>query len=351
MSTHSSTNAFVKPGAEGLLSPLMPWLTNPYVSEIMVNAPQEVFIEQHGCMMRHEVPELTPLYLQRLFQMIANESKQRLDEEHPLLSGNLYNGCRVQLVIPPVSIHHTLAIRKTATNHLTLDDYESQGFYRMMQPVGLSATKPLDSQDHTRELLSLYQARRWNDFIKLAVVCRKNIIISGGTSSGKTTYLKACLEAIDSDERIIMLEDTRELVTPHVNQVSLLASKGNQGKALVDMQMLLQSTLRLRPDRLIMGEIRGKEIMDFVMACSTGHEGSITSIHANNPQIAMQRMVQMYKQNNVPSMRDEEIRDELNNVIDIIIQLTKRNNQRIALYCYYKEAHALNAMKLRGVAA
>lgn len=107
------------------------------------------------------------------------------------------------------------------------------------------------------------------------------------------------------------------------------------------MQTLLQATLRLRPDRLIMGEIRGKEIMDFVMACSTGHEGSMTSIHANNPHIAMHRMVQMYKQNNVPSMRDEEIQEELNSVIDIILQVNKTKSQRMAVSFYYKGAQAL----------
>jgi type IV secretion system protein VirB11 len=330
--------SFVKPGAEGLLSPLMPWLMNPHVSELMINSPRELFVETHGQMNCHQVPELTPLYLQRLFQMIANESNQRLDEAHPLLSGNLYNGLRVQLITPPVSLHHTLAIRKASTTHLTLDDYESQGFYKSMRPFELNHNINNLMDEHDLKLLQFYKAQRWHEFIKMAVARRKNIIVSGGTSSGKTTYLKACLEAIALDERLILLEDTRELKTPHPNQVSLLASKGNQGKASVDMQTLLQATLRLRPDRLIMGEIRGAEIMDFVMACSTGHEGSITSIHANNPRIAMHRMVGLYKQNNVPSMRDEEIRAELNSVIDIIIQVHKTKTQREAIYCYYKEA-------------
>lgn len=338
MSQPASNIAFVKPGVEGLLSPLMPWLNNPEVSEVMINAPQEVFVEIRGTMTRHVVPVLTPLYLQRLFQMIANESNQRLDEAHPLLSGNLYNGCRVQLIIPPVSVHHTLAIRKSSIAHLSLDDYESHRFYQRIKPVGLSPLGHDALNSAEQELLHLYQAGYWSAFIKLALACRKTIIISGGTSSGKTTYLKACLEAIDAKERIILLEDTRELVTPHINHVALLASKGNQGKAFVDMQTLVQATLRLRPDRLIMGEIRGKEIMDFVTACSTGHEGSMTSIHANDPHMAMNRMVQMYKQNNVPSMRDEEIREELHSVIDIILQINKTQSQRLAMYCYYKGA-------------
>lgn len=331
-------SSFVKPGVEGLLSPLEAWLHHPRVSEIMINAPGEVFIECEGSMTRHEIPAFTSLYLQRLFQLIANESNQRLDDAHPLLSGSLYNGFRVQLVMPPTSLQYTLAIRKPSTVHLSLDDYASKGFYSAMRAFSLKspAHEFYEACDH--ELLRLYHKGLWHEFIQLAVSCRKNIVVSGGTSSGKTTFLNACIGAIPQEERIIVLEDTRELKITHPNQVSLLASKGNQGKACVDMQALLQASLRLRPDRIIMGEIRGREILDFVMACSTGHEGSMTSIHANNPQIAMQRMIGMYKQNNIPSMRDDEIRAELNSVIDIIIQVYKTANGRQGIYCYFKAA-------------
>ena len=332
------SSSFVKPGVEGLLSPLMPWLTDARVSEIMMNSPREVFVERDGHMSRHDVSALTPLYAQRLFQMIANESNQRLDDEHPLLSGNLYDGTRVQLITPPVSLYHTLSIRKASVKPLALQDYENVGFYQALLPFHANDDSVALTDEIDRELLALYTAGHWNAFIHRAIDARKNIVISGGTSSGKTTYLNACLKAIDVSERLILLEDTRELTVPHANHVALLASKGGQGKASVDMQTLLQATLRLRPDRIIMGEIRGREIMDFVMACSTGHEGSITSIHANNPRIAMLRMVQLYKQNNVPSMRDEEIRAELNSVIDIILQVGKTAKGRVAQSCYYKGA-------------
>lgn len=337
MSQAALRPSFIKSGAEGLLSPLMPWLTDATVSEIMVNAPREVFVEKKGVMYRHEVEELTPLYLQRLFQMIANESNQRLNDEHPLLSGTLYNGTRIQLIIPPVSVHHTMSIRKTSVQPLTLHDYKERGFYSSLLPFHFN-DNPTHIPLEELELQRLYTERSWDRFIQQAITARKNIVISGGTSSGKTTYLNACLQAIDVSERIVLLEDTLELMVPHANHVSLLASKGEQGRAKVDMQMLLQATLRLRPDRIIMGEIRGREIMDFVMACSTGHEGSITSIHANNPLIAMLRMVQMYKQNNVPSMRDEDIRAELHSVIDIILQVGKTAEGRGAISCYYKGA-------------
>ena len=329
---------FVKPGAEGLLSPLQPWLTDPDVAEIMINAPGEVFVERRGKITQHQLTMLTPLYLQRLFQFIANEAQQRLDETNPMLAGNLFDGSRVQLVIPPISSHHTLTIRRQSIRALTLTDYSAKNFYQHLQAVTQLNNTEAFTGDYEQELLTLYQQKQWDPFIKLAIACRKTIVISGGTSSGKTTFLNACLQEIDHSERLILLEDTRELVAPHANMVSLLAANSEQSKAKVNMQQLVQCSLRLRPDRLIMGEIRGREIMDFISACATGHEGSFTSIHANNPYIAMLRMVQMYKQNNVPSMRDEEIRTELNSVIDIILQLNKTKNGRIAKYCYYKAA-------------
>lgn len=338
LSSNERLSPFIKPGVEGLLNPLHPWLNDAQVSEIMINAPGEVFIEKEGEMTQFKVPELTSLYIKRLFQMIANESQQTLDEQHPILAGTLYNGARVQLILPPISRHHTLAIRKASIKQLALDEYQTQGFYQGLLPFYMQSLKSHCQNRDEEKLLDLFQQQDWNEFVKTAIAQRKNIVISGGTSSGKTTFLNACLAAIDKRERVISLEDTRELIIPHANQVSLLTSKESPGKPLIEMQTLLQATLRLRPDRIIMGEIRGKEIMDFVGACSTGHEGSIATIHANNPQIALQRMIQLYKQNNVPSMRDEEIAAELHSVIDIIIQVNKTAYGRQAVSCYYKQA-------------
>jgi type IV secretion system protein VirB11 len=186
------------------------------------------------------------------------------------------------------------------------------------------------------KLSYLYKTKNYAEFIKLAISLRKNIVISGGTSSGKTTYLNACIKYIPKDQRLILLEDTRELKISHDNYVSLLASKGEQSRANITMQDLVQCALRLRPDRIIMGEIRGKEIMDFVSACSTGHDGSLTSIHANSPTGAFMRMVQLYKLNCVPSMRDDEILSQLKSVIDIVIQLNKTPRGRCVGGVYFK---------------
>jgi type IV secretion system protein VirB11 len=172
---------------------------------------------------------------------------------------------------------------------------------------------------------------------------KKTIVISGGTSSGKTTFLNACLRQISLDERLVILEDTREIDTPHPNQLQLLASKGEQGVAKVTMQDLVQASLRLRPDRIIVGEIRGREILDFLAAASTGHDGSMTSIHANNPEIAFMRMAQMYKLNNVPSMTDDDIYRELKAVIDVIVQLEKAAEGRQVQSIFYRYGHVSSA--------
>ena len=334
--------ALFKPGSEGLLSPFLPWLVDKAVSEILVNKPQEVFIEKQGKMTRYELPILTALHLKRLFIFIANENGQALRQEQPMLSGNLYDGSRVQLVIPPAAQHYTLSIRRKSIAQMTLTQYGQTPFFNSANAFTLH-DKSVDYQEESeRTLLELYKQSAWQAFISLAIKLKKNIVVSGGTSSGKTTFLNACIQEIAADERLITLEDTFELEPPHTNCVRLLApKKSSETEPGVCMQDLVQCALRLRPDRILMGEIRGKEILDFVSACATGHEGSLTSIHANNPRIAMMRMIQLYKLNNVPSMRDEAILNELQSVIDIIIQLKKTEHGRVVSCVYYKGAESL----------
>lgn len=327
------------PGSEGLLAPLTQFLSDPQVSEILVNKPQEVWIEKEGALQSHPVEALTEAHLVRLFQLIANENKQRLSKETPLLSGSLLDGSRVQLCLPPTAKYPALSIRRKVVRHFTLENYSEQNFYQNVKKADIESKSLKDLSQEDQLLVELYQKRHWDSFIRWAITNKKNIVISGGTSSGKTTFLNACLHYIDHADRMILLEDTREIDIPHPNQVQLLASKGDQGEARVNMQDLVQCCLRLRPDRIIMGEIRGREIMDFISACSTGHEGSLTSIHANNPRIAFMRMTQMYKLNNVPSMTDQDIMRELKEVIDIIIQIAKTPEGRKVQGIYYKHGN------------
>lgn len=324
------------PNAEGLLAPLKPWLDDPEVNEILLNKPQEIYVEKNGKLESHAIKEYHEQRLSMLFQLIANENQQELTEKKPLLSGSLFDGTRVQLVLPPTSKNYTLSIRRNVMQDFTLDHYQKADFYRQARAFDVSDDHLGHLSQEEKALFSSYQKNAWDAFIREAILLRKNIVISGGTSSGKTTFLNACLRHIPMEERLIILEDTREVKTPHQNQVNLLASKGDQGLAKVSMQDLVQCCLRLRPDRIIMGEIRGKEILDFVSACSTGHEGSITSIHANNPRVAFMRMTQMYKLNAVPSMSDEDILRELKEVVDIIVQVAKTPEGRKVQSIYYK---------------
>ncbi len=314
-----------------LLQPLAPWLADTHVSEIMINRPGEIWIEYEGHLQAFSLPVLTRVYLLRLFQLIANENHQVISRQRPLLSGNLPDGSRVQLCLPPVSQHPVCAIRRQTVQHFQLADYAAQGFYQ--QNVACSETHTVPTED----LLHTYYVQEdWPAFIQTAIRLRKNIVISGGTSSGKTTFLNACLYEMEPQDRLLVLEDAREVKVPHDNHVCLLASKVDQGEAQVDMQMLVQCCLRLRPDRILMGEMRGAEIMYFVHACSTGHEGALASVHANTPKMAFMRMVQMYKLNAVPTMTDQDILSLLEAVIDVILQVVKTPRGRRLHSVYYR---------------
>ncbi len=333
---NTSTLSFCAPRSAGMLTPLQPFLEHPLASEIIINRPQEIYVEIAGTMHKHALPILTENYLHTLFQLIAGENQQILNAMHPLLSGSLLDGSRVQLVIPPVSLYPSLAIRRKTLHTMTLAEYTSLGFYQ----YGSHATikHRAVSTQHTEEitLQQLYEQKQWQAFIHAAIQAKKNMVISGGTSSGKTTFLNACLHAILTHERLLILEDTREIQAPHANQLALLATKGDQGLTRVTMQDLVQASLRLRPDRIIVGEIRGKEILDFLAAAATGHEGSITTLHATTPALALQRMTQMYKLNHVPAMTDENIHQEITAIIDVIIQLEKTANGRQIQSVYYR---------------
>jgi type IV secretion system protein VirB11 len=327
------------PGSEGLLSPLLPWLSDHEVSEILINQPGEVFIEKGGVMTRFDVPALNRTHLRHVFTFIANENKQNLDELCPLLSGNLFDGTRVQLVMPPASKYMALSIRRQSIKKMELADFSQTNFYTRAMAFDVNKPASAYASDADKNLLALFQQENWPEFIKQAIKAKKNIVISGETSSGKTTFLNACARSIDSDARILTLEDTYEIDIPHQNQLNLRAVKSGDGQTnALTMQDLVQAALRLRPDRILMGEVRGREILDLVSSASTGHEGILTTIHAPNPRVAFMRMIQMYKLNNVPSMRDEEIRAVLNEVIDVIIQVKKMPEGRQVHSVYFKGA-------------
>lgn len=303
---------------ESYLLPIQRIMDREGVSEISINTPKEVWIEIRGDMFREDLPAFDLPHLKSLARLIAQATDQRLSEEEPLLSATLPNGYRVQIVFPPAceSDKVVFSIRKPSTIKWTLDDYEEMGMFK--------STTFTETEDKNDVILAkLLKLNRVKDFLQRAVLYKKNIIISGGTSTGKTTFGNAMIKSIPSDERLITVEDAREIdLVSHQNKVHLLVSKGSQGRAKVTTQDLIEACLRLRPERIIVGELRGAEAFSFLRAINTGHPGSISTLHADTSKMALEQLKMMVMQAGL-GMSPVEIMSYIDNVIDIVVQLKR----------------------------
>jgi type IV secretion system protein VirB11 len=328
------------------LKPLEPWLRDKTINEISINEPTVAFIEQNGCLQKISLPELTYYHLEGLARLIARYTDQRLSEKEPLLSAMLPTGERIQIICPPATMpgRIVMSIRKQIIEDLSLQNYIQQGAFSRIQPCYITHSRQVMSSDNdTKMLRELFDAGRYADFIYEAISQRKNILIAGGTGTGKTTFLNACLKEIPLHERIITLEDVSEVRIPHVNKVQLLASRGKQGIAEVTMQELMEASLRLHPDRIIVGEIRGKEALQFCAATATGHDGSFASIHASSPPLAFMRLVHLMKLNPEMNLSREDLLQDLYSLVDVIIQM-KRDHQNHQYYRYISELYFADAI-------
>jgi type IV secretion system protein VirB11 len=303
---------------DSYLLPLKQILDRDGVSEISINQPCEVWVEVRGDMLREAMPAFDLQHLKSLARLVAQSTEQRVSEEEPLLSATLPNGFRIQIVFPPACEIGTviMSIRKPSSLKWTLDDYEKMGMF--------SDAIIGEAEDKNMLILQkLLEANRIKDFLERAVLYKKNIIISGGTSTGKTTFINAMIRAIPEHERLITVEDAREIeLLCHQNHVHLLASKGGQGRAQVTTQSLIEACLRLRPERIIVGELRGAEAFSFLRAINTGHPGSISTLHADTPQMALEQLKMMVMQAGL-GMSPSEITSYIKNVIDIVVQLKR----------------------------
>lgn len=308
---------------ETYLEPFYALFEEEGVAEISVNRPGEVWVENRGEMRCEKLEKLDFSHLKGLAKLVAQSTDQFVSEEHPLLSATLPNGFRIQVVHPPACESQTVAmsIRKGSTMKFTLDIYEEKGAF--------DATATEEQEDSIDdELREMIATKRIKDFLKTAIVHKKNIIISGGTSTGKTTFTNAALLEIPNDERLITCEDAREVQLPdHPNRVHLLASKGGQGRANVSTQDLIEACLRLRPDRIIVGELRGAEAFSFLRAINTGHPGSISTLHADTPAMALEQLKLMVMQAGL-GMPPQEIRNYIKAVVDIVVQLKRGSGGR-----------------------
>lgn len=319
---------------DSYLLPLKQILEQEGVNEVSINQPNEVWIEKNGDMIREELPTFDFEHLKSLGRLVAQATEQRLSEEEPLLSATLPNGYRIQVVFPPAceQRHVIMSIRKPSAFSWSLDDYEEMGMF--------DTTSIGEAEDKNDMVLAkLLELGRVKDFIARAVLFKKNIIISGGTSTGKTTFTNAVIRSIPSDERLITVEDAREVVLDHPNKVHLLASKGGQGRAKTTTQDLIEACLRLRPERIIVGELRGSEAFSFLRAINTGHPGSISTLHADTPKMALEQLKMMVMQAGL-GMTPAEITSYIKNVVEIVIQLKRgEKGRRYISEIYFKAIH------------
>jgi type IV secretion system protein VirB11 len=305
------------------LAPLTPWLSRPDITDILVNRPGEVWLETlHAGLSRETAPEVTEPVLAMLARQIAAASHQGVNREQPLLSAALPDGARVQIIAPPATrTGLAMAVRKHQIVDLTLEKLASGGLFA--RRTCSTAGKP--SAD--AELAALLEAGDTKAFLRAAVMARKNIVIAGGTSSGKTTLFNAVIKEIDPRERLIVIEDAPEVRLPHDNALGLLATRGDQGEARIDAEDLLAAALRMRPDRILLGELRGKEACAFLRAVNTGHPGSITTVQADNPQGAIDQIALLALTSGV-DLEWPVVSAYVRRIIDIIIQMRRVDGRR-----------------------
>ncbi len=316
------------------LRPLRPLLADREVTELCINGPGEAFLETRAGWGRVPLEFADFDWCLRLAKLVANFSCQRIDEQAPLLSASLPGGERIQLVIPPATTSRTVAvtIRRPSAELWSLEDLALRGVFRATR----RASGALDEVE--MELLRLLEAREYEHFMRLAVRSRKNILVSGPTGSGKTTWTKALIREIAPDERLITIEDARELVLDrHPNHVRLFYSKDDQGLARVTPKQLLECCLRMKPDRVLLAELRSEEAFDYLRNVNSGHPGSITSVHAASAELAFEQLVLLVKQSRAGSeLARRDIKDLLYMLVDIVIQFGVERHERFIKEIWYQ---------------
>ncbi|NKK46110.1 P-type DNA transfer ATPase VirB11 [Rhizobium leguminosarum] len=316
-----------------LLVPLSPFLRDKSLYEVIVNWPTQVVTEGTAGWQTHDVPELSFDKLMRLARAVASYSNQSIDETRPILSATLPGDERIQIVIPPATTKGTVSItiRKPSSVSLSLNDLDQGGLFAEV------ASEEADISSVDRRLLEFFRTGSYPAFLQEAVYARKNIIISGATGSGKTTLSKALIRHIPASERIISIEDTPELVIPQPNHVRLFYSKGGQGLARVGAKDLLESCLRMRPDRILLQELRDGTAFYYIRNVNSGHPGSITTVHADSARLAFEQLTLLVKESDGGrDLERNDIREMLKIAIDVIVQCKRVDGRFRVTEIYYR---------------
>lgn len=303
------------------------FMASPDVTEICINKPGELYLESRGGWQRVDVPTLNFERARQFCTAVVNESNtgQRITDTDPVVSLTFPTGQRAQFVIPPAcdAGKVSITIRLPSKQTKTLAQYQEDGFFNeiLENAPGIS--------DSDRELLDLRGERRYADFFKQAVLKKKNIVVSGATGSGKTTFMKSLVHHIPADERLVTIEDARELFIDQPNVVHLLYSKGGQSTSNVTAKSCMEACLRMKPDRIILAELRGDESFYFIRNCASGHPGSITSCHAGSTEQTWDQLALMVKASNEGSgLEFETIKRLLMMTIDIVVHIKAHAGRR-----------------------
>ena len=305
------------------MQPIQPFLDMDGLTELCINRPNEIWCEGRDGWQRHQIddPKLSADGLVNGFaRLVASFTRQEITKQKPVLSATLPGGERCQIVIPPAVPDGTISItiRKPSDVSLSLGDLRSGGLFEEVQT---SAGKLSESDER---LLALYNAGDWPVFFDQAVKARKNIIISGATGSGKTTFSKSLIRCIPDHERIVTIEDALELEVPAPNHVRLLYSKDGQGQSVAGPKQLLESCLRMRPDRILLQELRDGTAFFYLRNANSGHPGSITTVHADSAMLAFEQLTLLVKESEGGAQIDrDDIRALLVMLIDIVVQIKK----------------------------
>ncbi len=278
------------------LGPLEMLLKDPDISDILVNRYNQVYVEREGRLEETEIVFQNDAHLYRIIERIVSLVGRRIDESSPMVDARLQDGSRVNAVIPPLALDGPiLSIRRFRTDRIGAQDM-------------------VDRQSLTQPML---------DFLQGAVAARMNVIVSGGTGAGKTTLLNALSSFISERERIVTIEDAAELTLKQRHTVRLETRPANiEGQGAVRQRQLVVNALRMRPDRIIVGEVRGEEALDMLQAMNTGHDGSLTTIHANSPRDALYRLDTMVAMANL-NIPDRAVRQQIASAVNVIVQISR----------------------------
>lgn len=301
--------------------------------------PGELYLERSSGWARHSAPWATTTWARHFARLVATSTDQRVSPESPLLSATLPTGERIQIVLPPATWRDrvAMAIRRPTREAWSLETLHRQGIF------GRCESSTDEGQGPDPELGRTFQARDWLAFLTAAVRTRLNILVAGATGSGKTTLTKALIDAIPPDERLISIEDAAELAFPkHGNAVRLFYSKDDQGRARISPKHLLEASLRLRPDRILLAELRGEEAYHFLRNVNSGHPGSITSIHAGSAALAFEQLALLVKESGPGrDMAVADIHRMLRAVVDVVVYCRRDGTARRVSEVWWRDAQSI----------